>query len=156
MKPRASSACDFSHFNASCQQRICDQGAVTAPGNGFGAHNCNPLALGKFDQIVQIVPELKCLHVIGKPTEAGVVPTSVDGIPLRMPEATQPGHIPVVKASGMQSNRQLAPVELRIVARTRDGAYIDHSFYMVRFEKVDELRYRAGRVPYRHHNQRSC
>jgi len=153
VKPRASGACDFSHFNASCQQRICNQRTMAAPGNGFGAHNCNPLALGKFDQIVQIFSELRRLHVIGKATETGVVPTGIDGVPPRMPEATQPGHVPVVKASGMQTRRQLAPVELRIVPRTGDGTYVDQSSYTVHLEEVNELLCRAGRVPNRHDNQ---
>ena len=55
----------------------------------------------------------------------------------------------------MQGSRQLASVELRIVARTRDGAYIDQSLYIVGFKKMDEVRYRAGGVPYRHDNQGS-
>ncbi len=54
----------------------------------------------------------------------------------------------------MKTNRQLVPVELRIVARTRDGAHIDQTVYIVRFEKMDELHHWAGRVPYRHDNQR--
>ena len=112
---------------------------MTAPGNGFGAHNCNPLRLRKFYQIVQILPELRRLHVIGEATEAGVMPTGVEGIPARMPEATQSGHVTVVKASGMQGRRQFASVELRIVPRTRDGAHIDQSLYLVCFQKMDEL-----------------
>ena len=62
---------------------------MTAPGNGFGAHNCDSLRLRKFYQIVQIFPELRRLHIIGEATEAGVMPSGVDGIPARMPEATQ-------------------------------------------------------------------
>ena len=54
----------------------------------------------------------------------------------------------------MQSSRQLVPVELRVVARTRDGAYIDQPFYIMRFKQTDELRHRARRVSYRHDNQR--
>jgi hypothetical protein len=44
----------------------------------------------------------------------------------------------------MQSNPQSAPVELRIVARTRDGAYIDQSLYIVGFKKMDEVRSQTG------------
>jgi hypothetical protein len=117
---------------------------MATPGNGFGTHHCDPLALGQFDQIVHIFSELRRLHVIGKATEAGVVPTVVNGVPPSMPEATEPGHVPVVYASGMQSNPQSAPVELRIVARTRDGAYIDQSLYIVGFKKMDEVRSQTG------------
>jgi hypothetical protein len=54
----------------------------------------------------------------------------------------------------MQSSRQLVPVELRIVARTRDGGHIDQSLYIVRSEKTYELRHRARRMAYRHDSQR--
>jgi hypothetical protein len=43
------------------------------------------------------------MHVIGQTTEAGVMPTGVEGVPARTPEATEPGHMPVVK--GMQRRR---------------------------------------------------
>jgi hypothetical protein len=73
---------------------------------------------------------------------------------MRVPEAPPTRHVPVVKTSGMQANRQLFPVELRVVTRTRNGAHIDQTLHIVRLEKMDELRHRAGRVPYRHDNQR--
>ena len=128
-----SGACDFTHFNPACQQRIRDQGAMTAPGNGFRAHNGDPLRLRKFYQIVQMFSELRRLHVIGEATEAGVMPSGVEGIGARMPEPAQTGHITVMQAGGMQGGRQFAPVELRIVPRTRDSAYIDQSLYLMGF-----------------------
>jgi hypothetical protein len=36
----------------------------------------------------------------------------------------------------MQSRRQLVPIELRIVARTRNCAHIDQPFYIVRFKET--------------------
>lgn len=135
----ASGACDFPYFNAPRQQRIRYQGAMTAPGNGFGAHNCDPLRLRKFYQVVQMFPELRRLHVIGEATEAGVMPSGVEGITARMPEATQTGHVTVMESSGMQGSRQFASVELPIMPRTRDSAYIDQPLYLVRFQKVDEF-----------------
>jgi len=112
---------------------------MTAPGNGFGAHNCDSLRFRKIYQIVQILPELRRLHIIGEATEAGVMPSGVNGITARMPEATQTGHVTVMKAGGMQSRRQFASVELRIVPRTWDRAYIDQSLHPVRFQKLDEF-----------------
>ena len=95
----ATGACDFSHFNTFCQQRVCDQGAMTAPWNGFCAHNCSPLLLRKLYQNIQVFPELRCLHIVGEATEAGVAPSGIEGIPPRVPEATQAGHVPVMKTS---------------------------------------------------------
>src|ERR1035437_10781092 len=95
-------ACDFPHFNSQRQQRICDQGAMTAPGNGFGAHNCDLLRLRQFYQIVQILPELRRLHVIREAPETGVMPSAVDRITARVPKATQTWHVAVMKAGGMQ------------------------------------------------------
>jgi hypothetical protein len=116
---------DFLNFNSSRQQRIRDERTMTAPGNGFRAHNCHPFRSRRFYQIVEIFLELGRLHVIGETTEAGVTPTGIRRIRPRMAEATQSRHVPVMKASRMQGIRQLASVELRIVTRTRNGAYID-------------------------------
>jgi hypothetical protein len=154
MKFRAIDACDFSHFNTSGQQRIRDQGTMTAPGHGFRAHNRRLLPPRKFYEIGQILPELGCLHIVGEAAEAGVTPGGIDGIPPRMPESTQSRHIPVMKPDGMQCRRQCSAVELRIVSRTRDRAYIDQPFHTVRFEKTNELLYRTGGVTDRHHDQR--
>jgi hypothetical protein len=52
----------------------------------------------------------------------------------------------------MQSARQLVPIELRIVSRTRDRAHIDEPFYVVRFQETDELCHRTRGVPDRHNN----
>ena len=119
---------------------------MTAPGNGFGAHDCNPLRPGKDYQIFQILPELWRLHVIGEAAETGVMPSGIEGITTRMAEAAQTRHVPVMKAGGMQGRRQFTSVELRIMPRTRDGAYINQALYLVRFQKVDKLLSRAGGV----------
>ena len=74
---------------------------MTAPGNGFGTHDCNPFRRRELHQIVQVFSELPRLHIVGKATKARVIPAGVDGIPGRMPEATQTWHVPVVKAGGM-------------------------------------------------------
>ena len=55
MGPGARRACDFPHFDSPRQQRVRDQGAMTAPGNGFSAHDGDPLWPRKFYQLVQIV-----------------------------------------------------------------------------------------------------
>ena len=52
----------------------------------------------------------------------------------------------------MQGSRQLIPVELWIMSRTRDGAHINQPFYIVRFEETDELRHRTRGVADRHNN----
>jgi hypothetical protein len=145
---------DFPHFDSPRQQRIRYQGAMTAPGNGFGAHDRDPLRSCKFYQFVQMLPKLGRLHIVGEATEARVMPAGVDRIRARAPEAAKSGHVPVMKAGGMQGRRQLASVELRIVPRTRDGSYIDQPLYLVRFQELDEFLYRAGRVPDGHDNRR--
>jgi len=125
---------------------------MATPGNSFGAHNCHLLLFRKLDQSVQILLELRRLHVIGIAPEAGVLPRGIDGIWTGMPKAAQSRHVPVVKPSGMQAGRQLVPVELRIVSRTWDRAHIDEPFDLVCFEETDELGHRTRRVPYRHYN----
>ena len=71
------------------------------------------------------------------------MPSGIEGITTRMPEAAQTGHVPVMKAGGMQGRRQFTSIELRIVPRTRDGAYINQALYLVCFQKMDELLRRA-------------
>jgi hypothetical protein len=51
---------------------------MAAPRNSFGAHNYNLLLLRKLDQSIQILLELRRLHVIGIATEAGVLPRAID------------------------------------------------------------------------------
>lgn len=101
MKPGVTGVADFSHFNSSRQKRICDQGAVAAPGHGFRAHHRNALVFREFDQIVQVFSKLRRLHVIRKTTEAGVMPACVDGVSPRVAEAAKSRRIPVVEASAM-------------------------------------------------------
>ena len=127
---------------------------MTAPGNSFGAHDCNPLRPGKGYQILQIFPELRRLHVIGEAAEAGVMPSGIEGTTTGMPEAAQTRHVPVMKAGGMQGRRQFTSIELRIVPRTRDGAYINQALYLVCFQKVDELLRRACGVSDGQDNER--
>ena len=47
----------------------------------------------------------------------------------------------------MESGRQFASVELRIMSRTWDGAHIDQPPYLVCFQDVDELLCRARGMP---------
>jgi hypothetical protein len=110
---------------------------MTAPGNGFGTHNCDSLRLASSIKSSRFFRN-SCL-CIGEATEAGVMPSGVDGIMARMPEATQTGHVAVMTAGGMQGRRQFATVELRIVPRTWDGAYVDQSLHQMRFQKLDEF-----------------
>ena len=78
---------------------------MTAPRNGFSAHNRDPLGPRKFYQIFQMLTELRRLQIVGKTAEAGVTPSGVERIPARTPEAAQSGHVRVMKTGGMQGGR---------------------------------------------------
>ena len=102
MRLRSGSACDFPHFDSPRQQGIRYQGAMTAPGNGFGTHDCDPFRPRQFYQIGQLLPEFGRLYIVGKAAETGVMPAGVERIPACAPEAAQSRHIPVMKTGGMQ------------------------------------------------------
>lgn len=84
------------------------------------------------------------------------MPSGVDGIMARTPEAPEAGHVSVVKAGGVQGRRQFAPIELRIVPRTGDGADINQSLHPVGFQKLDEFLRWVGGVPNGHDKRWRC
>ena len=56
--------------------------------------------------------------------------------------------------SSVERQRQLVSVELRIVPRPRDGAYVDHPLDAVRLQKANEVFNCPGRVTDREDNER--
>ena len=73
---------------------------------------------------------------------------------MRASKAAQSRQVPVMKVSRMESGRQFASVELRIVPRTWDSAHIDQPLYLMCFQDMDELLGRARGMPNGHDDQR--
>lgn len=59
---------------------VADQGTVTTPGDGFGAHDGRRLLDAQLDQFLQGFFEIRRLHVVSKPAEGGVSPAHIGRI----------------------------------------------------------------------------
>ncbi len=107
-------------------QRIGDERTVAAPGHGFGAHDRGLSLAGRLHQLEQPFLEIRCLHIIREPPEGRVLPSRVQGVFLRVAKAAEGRHVEIIDSRGLQAFRQRLAVELGIMPRLRDGAYIDH------------------------------
>lgn len=94
-----------------------NQGAMAAPGHRLGAYQGDWFFPGHVDQHLQILRELRRLHVIGVTSERWVTPGSIRRVRARMPPATQPRHVRISEADGLQRGWQGVLVELRVVPR---------------------------------------
>ncbi len=84
---------DFCHFDASNQQRIGYQGAMTAPRNSLSAHDCGSALTCKPDKGIQRFLELRSLHVIRITAKAGVTPSSIDRVTASVSQSAQLRHM---------------------------------------------------------------
>jgi len=76
-------------------ERVGEKRAVTAPGNGFGAHDGaafrfgSPAWAGEFFEAANTRGEVGRLHVVGETAEAQIVPASVWRIGTRAAQAAE-------------------------------------------------------------------
>ena len=152
-RARANAARDLPHRDPSNEEPVGNQRSMTAPWNGLSAHQDNTLLPCQLDRSVQASPESRCLHVVGIAPKAGISPTGVWGVLSGTPAATQSGQVAVVNPRAMKRPRQSVAIELRVVPRHRDRAYVDHSAYAVHLEKANELLDRPCGVPNRKNDQ---
>jgi hypothetical protein len=145
---------DLAHLDTSGQQRVGDQRPMATPQHGFRAHQHHALVFRESNTPIQTVRELRRLHVIGIATEAGVAPRGVRRVRSRMAQATQSRQVPIVNPRAMQSRRQSAATELRIVTRSRNRAHVDHALDPMRLEQSDERGERTCGVPDREDDER--
>ena len=103
----------------------------------------------EIDTPVQTSSEGRGLHVVGIPTEARIPPPTVDGVAPRVSQSTETGHVRVPNAGVSQSGRERLAIELRVVARSRNGADVDDAIDIVSGEQPDELVARSCRMPNR-------
>jgi hypothetical protein len=150
---RANAACDLPHRDPSDEEPVGNQRSMTAPWNSLSAHQDDTLLRCQLDRSVQASPESRCLHVVGITPKTGISPPGVWGVLSSTPAATQPGEVAVMDPKAMERPRQSVAIELRIVPRHRNRAYVDHSAHAVQLEKANELLYRPCRVPDRQNDE---
>ena len=154
MRLRAGAADDFMYLDSLDNKGVRNQRSMTAPRNCFSAHYSRRLATGELDETLQMFGKRCRLHVVGIASEAGVAPPRVKGVRLRASQASQSRHVPVVNSRVVQRPRQSLSIELRIVARSRDGAGVDDAPNAVRPEEADQFRGWARGMSDREDDQR--
>jgi MacB-like protein len=130
---------DVLHLNATRQERVRDQRAVTPPGYCFRAHDRDLFSACQLHQLLEVRREFRGLHVVGVPAEGGVAPTGVGRVAARMAQAAEPGHVYVPDPCRAERLRQRVAIELRITARARHGAHVREAFDAVDAQQADEV-----------------
>jgi len=77
------------------------------------------------NELVQGFLKFWGLHVIGEAAEAGIFPSRVGRITMRVPQTAKPSHMPVTNPRLLKRARKAAFVELRIVSRAWNRSNID-------------------------------
>src|SRR6185503_4392693 len=98
---------------------------MTAPRNGFGAHQDETFTVCERDASIQTVLERGGLHVVRIAAEAEIPPASVRGVPACAAAAAQCRHVTVLNARACQRRRQVLLSELGIVTRARHRPHVD-------------------------------
>jgi len=137
---------DMADVDAADQEGVRNQRAVTAPLDGFGAHDRCGLLLSRLDELFQRLLEFNGLHVIGVAAEGGVAPALVARIRPGLAQASQTRHVLIGYARRLEARRQVGAVELRVMARPWDGANVDEPADAVRLKNCDEFFNGTSRV----------
>ena len=73
----ASFAHDVPYHDAANCEGISDERTVTAPGDGFSAHQDSRMAVSQINQLVEVDRELRRLHIVGETAERRIPPARV-------------------------------------------------------------------------------
>ena len=142
----AGGAEDVFDGNAADSESVGDEGAVAAPGDGFGAHEGAGLFSGEMKGAGKGGFEIGGLQVVGVATEAGIAPAGVDGIFFGVAKATEGFEVDVADAAGAKGGREGLAIELRVAAGAGDGANVDDALDAMGAEERDEIVEKAGGV----------
>ena len=138
---------DVLDANASNEQRVANQRSVTAPGNRFGTHQRTSFTGRQLDHLFDVLRELRRLHVIRVATKRPVFPAGVRGIGSRVAQASEARKMHVADHTRIQRFAERLLVEVRIVARPRNGPDVDDPRNFVGGEQIGESIDRPIGVP---------
>lgn len=124
-------------------QRIGDKRAMAAPRDGFSAHDGASFRLGEVFETRERGGEFRRLHVVGVAAETGILPAGVYGMRARMAQAAEFWQMRVCDSDAAKRCGKGVAIELRIVARARNGANVHEALDAVGFEECDKVRKRA-------------
>jgi hypothetical protein len=121
---------------------------MAAPGHGFGAHDGGSSLLGPMNELIKGFLEFWCLHVVCEAAEAGIFPSRVGRVTMRVPQTAKSSFMPVIDPRLLEGAREPALVELRIVSRAWDRSNIDQLLDVVSEKESNEILQGPGRVPH--------
>ena len=130
---------DFEDGDAPRDQCVGDQRAVTAPGDGFGAHDRGGAAARFFYKDGQAFFELGRFHVVGVAAEGQIAPGGVGRILAGVAQASEVGQVQVLYVSRAERVREGVAVELGIMARSGNSPDVDEQLDSVGFQERDEV-----------------
>ncbi len=125
--------------NAAHRQGIGNERPVAPPRDRFRAHRRRVPPFGQAQQFHQILLEFGGLHVVCVTAEVEIPPAGVNGIPERVAQATQAGHVDVLDPRQGQRFRNGFLIELRVVSRPRNGSNIHQQIHSVRPQHCQKL-----------------
>ncbi len=143
MSLAASRAHDVLGADSANEQGVRDERAMTAPGQRFRAHQCDPVLLRQPYQFNEISLEFRLLHVIRETSKRGISPAHVGRIAQGMTESAESRHVNIFQPGTLQRLRQGSLVELGVVPGTRHRPHVHHAGRAVRLEQADEFLDRA-------------
>ena len=120
---------DVLDANAPDEKCVPNQRPMEAPGNRFGTHQRAALADREFRDPLNVLAELRQLHVIRIAAKREIVPAGVEGIGSRVPQPAKTGKMRIT---------QCFSIELRIVARSWHGSHVKHPHNVIGPKQIDE------------------
>lgn len=130
---------DVADLPAFENEGVRDEGAVTAPGDGFGAHDGGGSGSGDLGERREAFGKRRSGDVVGVSAERGVAPAGVGGVFAAVSAASEVLDVGVGDSGGVERGGKSVGVELRDVAGFGNGADVDEVADAVRIEQRNEL-----------------
>src|ERR1700756_1901178 len=120
---------------------------MAPPGYCFRAHDGRAFLACALEQTFEAGAKVSGGHVVGVTAEGGVAPGGVCRIVSRVAQAAEAFQVYVIDSLFLQCLGKCTRVELRNVARFRNGADVHEALDAIGLEDRDKLRDRACRMP---------
>lgn len=124
--------------NASHKERVRDHRPMTAPRNCFGAHQDTTLSARQFRDPLNILCELRGLHIIRITSKREVVPAGVGRISTRVAQASEAGKMGIGNSGYLEGRGECIAIELRIMTRPWHGPHVKYPHNLIAPEQIDE------------------
>ena len=142
--PGSNDVLDANTPNKKC---VANQRPMASPGNRFGTHQRAALAGRKFRDPLNVLGELRRLHVIRIAAKREIVPSRVDGIGSRVAQSPKTRKMRIANIERAQGFSECLAIELGIVTRLRHCPHIEYPHDLIGSEQIDEGADRPIRVP---------